>query len=86
MEAGENVFEWIWDGLPPAERIIFSAVASAADENAVIAADDLLSLLQHHGIRILLRELELAPRVLIEWEMLRCVAGGHGFFIELMRR
>jgi hypothetical protein len=29
LEAGENVFEWIWDGLPPAERVIFSAVAGA---------------------------------------------------------
>ena len=86
LEAGENIFEWIWDGLPPAERIIFSAVASATDENAVIAEDALLSLLQHHGIRILIRELELAPKTLIEWEMLHRVDGGYGFFIELMRR
>jgi len=27
LEAGENVFEWIWDGLSPAERVIFSAIA-----------------------------------------------------------
>lgn len=25
FERGENVFEWIWEGLPPAERIIFAA-------------------------------------------------------------
>ena len=86
LEAGENIFEWIWDGLPPAERIIFSAVAGVTDENTVMSEDDLLSLLQGHGIRILIRELELAPKTLIEWEMLRHVDGGYGFFIELMRR
>ena len=24
LEAGQNIFEWIWDGLPPAERVIFA--------------------------------------------------------------
>ena len=86
LEAGENMFEWIWDGLPPAERVIFSAVAGATGENAVITEDELMSILQRHGIRILIRELELAPKTLIEWEMLRRADGGYGFFIELMRR
>jgi tetratricopeptide (TPR) repeat protein len=86
LEAGENVFEWIRDGLPPAERVIFSAVAGATGENAVITEDELMSILQRHGIRILIRELELAPKTLIEWEMLRLADGGYGFFIELMRR
>jgi tetratricopeptide (TPR) repeat protein len=86
LEPGENVFEWIWDGLPPAERVIFSAVAGATGENAVITEDELMSILQRHGIRILIRELELAPKTLIEWEMLRLADGGYGFFIELMRR
>lgn len=86
LEAGENVFEWIWDGLPPAERIIFSAVAGVTDEHTAMSEEDLLSLLQGHGIRILIRELELAPQTLIAWEMLRRVDGGYGFFIELIRR
>jgi hypothetical protein len=30
LEAGENIFEWIWDGLPPAERVIFAAIAAAS--------------------------------------------------------
>ena len=86
LESGENIFEWIWDGLPPAERVIFSAIAGATDENAVITEDELTNILQRHGIRILIRELELAPKTLHEWEMLRRVDGGYGFFIELMRR
>ncbi len=86
LEAGENVFEWIWDGLPPAERVISSAIAGATAEKALITEDELTGILQHHGIRILIRELELAPKTLIEWEMLRRTAGGYGFFTELMRR
>ena len=86
LEAGENIFEWIWDGLPPAERVIFSAVAEVTGANEVISEEELTGVLQRHGIRILIRELELAPKTLIEWEMLRRVDGGYGFFIDLMRR
>jgi tetratricopeptide (TPR) repeat protein len=86
LEAGENIFEWIWDGLPPAERVIFAAIAAATDEHSVVGEEQLTQLLQSQGVRILTRELELAPRTLVEWEMLRQVDGGYRFFIELMRR
>lgn len=86
LEAGENIFEWIWDGLPPAERVIFSAIASNTAEGAVVNEEHLLATLQDSGVRILVRELELAPRTLIEWGMLKEADGGYAFFIELMRR
>jgi hypothetical protein len=86
LEAGQNAFEWIWDGLPPAERVIFAAIAEATEDGSVISEDDLLELLQSHGIRILVRELELAPKTLVEWEMLRQVDGGYTFRVELLRR
>ena len=86
LEAGEHFFEWVWGGLPPAERVIFSAVAGATIEKPLITEDELASILQRHGIRILIRELELAPKTLIDWEMLRRTDGGYSFFIELMRR
>jgi tetratricopeptide (TPR) repeat protein len=86
LEAGQNIFEWIWDGLPPAERVIFAAIASATNEHSVVTEEQLTQLLQSQGIRILTGELELAPRTLVEWEMLRQVDGGYQFFIELMRR
>jgi tetratricopeptide (TPR) repeat protein len=86
LEAGENIFEWVWDGLPPAERVIFSAVAEVTGTNDVITEEELTAVLQRHGIRILIRELELAPKTLIEWEMLRRVSGGYGFLVDLMRR
>jgi formylglycine-generating enzyme required for sulfatase activity len=86
LEAGNNAFEWVWDGLPPAERIIFSAIAEGTEEGQVLDEDQIVEVLQEHGIRILIRELELAPRTLVEWEMLCRVDGGYRFFIELMRR
>ncbi len=86
LEAGEHIFEWIWDGLPPAERVIFSAVAAGTDEQSVITEERLLDVLQTQGIRILIRELELAPRTLVDWQMLRTADGGYQFYVELMRR
>ena len=86
LEAGENIFEWIWDGLPPAERVIFSAVAEGTDERTILKEENLVEILQKHGIRILTRELELAPAALVNWEMFKKVEGGYAFFIELMRR
>lgn len=86
LEAGQHAFEWIWDGLPPAERLIFAAIAEATDEASLIAEYDLIAMLQDRGIRILVRELELAPRTLVDWEMLRTVEGGYAFAVELLRR
>lgn len=85
LEAGENVFQWIWDGLPPAERIISAAIARATQEHKVVSEEELLTTLQGNGIRILTRELNVAPETLVDWEVLRRVDGGYEFFIELMR-
>lgn len=86
LETGENIFEWIWDGLPPAERVIFSAVAQGTDEHSVMGEDALMDILQRSGVRILVRELEIAPRTLVDWEMLRQTPAGYCFFVELLRR
>ena len=86
LEAGQNIFEWIWDGLPPAERVISAAIAGATDEQSVVSEEQITQLLQSQGIRILTRELELAPETLVQWEMLRRIEGGYRFFSELMRR
>jgi tetratricopeptide (TPR) repeat protein len=86
LEMGGNALQWIWDGLPPAERIIFSAIASRAQEGAVFCEDDISAVLEGAGIRILVEELNLAPKTLVNWQMLEEVDGGYRFFIELMRR
>ncbi|UCC87178.1 MAG: tetratricopeptide repeat protein [Anaerolineales bacterium] len=85
LEAGNNAFEWVWDGLPPAERIVFSAIAEGTAQGQTLSEDQIGEILQQHGIRILISELQLAPRTLMNWEMLRRVDSGYRFFIELMR-
>ncbi len=86
LEAGENVFEWIWDGLPAAERVIFAAIAGSVEERSYVTKDDLLEILQRHGLRILTGELNLAPDTLVKWEMLRKTDVRYSFFVELLRR
>jgi tetratricopeptide (TPR) repeat protein len=86
LEMGGHALQWIWDGLPPAERIIFSAIAGQAQEGAVFSEDDISAALQEAGIRILVKELNLAPQTLVNWQMLERANGGYRFFVELMRR
>jgi tetratricopeptide (TPR) repeat protein len=86
LEAGNNVFVWIWNGLPPAERIIAAAIAEATATLPEIAEDELVELLQSRGVRIFVRELETAPKMLVEWELLRRTPGGYRFLVELLRR
>jgi tetratricopeptide (TPR) repeat protein len=85
-EAGENIFEWIWDGLPPAEKVICSAVAKGAPPFGAVSREGIDDILQKHGIRVMTRELELAPDALVKWEMLHMREGGYGYFTELIRR
>ncbi len=85
LEQGEHVFEWIWDGLPPAERLIFAAIAEGTEERRTVRTEDVMQLLQGHGIRILTRELELAPDLLVQWEMLSRTADGYRFPVEMLR-
>ena len=66
--------------------VIFSAIATGTDEGSIITEEKLLDVLQSQGIRILIRELELAPKTLVEWDMLKQADGGYKFFVELMRR
>lgn len=86
LEAGQNVFEWIWDGLPPAERVMLAAVAEATEGQPAVTEEQVVELLQRHGVRVLSGDLELAPRKLVEWELLRNVQGGYCCHVELLRR
>jgi tetratricopeptide (TPR) repeat protein len=85
-EAGENICEWIWDGLPPAEKVIYAAIAQATETRPFVSAPEIMEVLQRNGVRFLTRELEVAPETLVKWEMLEEKDGKYGFFIELMRR
>ncbi len=83
LKSGANAFHWIWDGLPPAERVVMAAMAEVKTE--VIHQEDIESVLNRSGVRLVVRELKLAPATLVDWELLRPVEGGFRFAVPLLR-
>ncbi len=69
-----GAFEWLWKGLPPGKRIVAAALAQAGPE--AISEEVLHRVLNENGVRVIIRELRDAPRMLIEWDLLeRAVEG-----------
>lgn len=86
LEAGRSAFQWLWESLPPAERVVFAAVAGRAGEGEAVGEEDISEALQRAGIRILVKELNLAPAAMVEWQMLEPVDGAYRVCLELLRR
>lgn len=86
LEAGQSSFQWIWEGLPAAERIVLAAIAGRAGEETGLKEEDISEILQAAGIRILVKELNLAPGRLVQWQMLEQVGGAYRVSVELLRR
>lgn len=84
LRSATNALEWLWDGLKPAQRIVASALAEAGP--TVISADELATRLQQSGVRILVGELQDAPRTLQDWDLLQPGGEGYHFRVELLRR
>ena len=83
LETSRNSMQWIWDGLPPAERVVISALAEAGDRP--INQNDLEHVLQESGVRVVIRELQSAPQLLQEWDLIEPVQDGYCFRVELLR-
>jgi tetratricopeptide (TPR) repeat protein len=84
LEASRNILEWLWDALPPAERIVASAIAKAHTE--VITKTQLDQFLNENGVRQIVRELHEAPKLLKEWDLIKePVAESYCFQVELLR-
>ncbi len=83
LEASRNTLEWLWDGLPPAERVVASALAEAGP--GPITQEGLERLLHESGVRVLTRELQNAPQLLEGWDRIEPADGGHRFRVELLR-
>ncbi|RKZ91729.1 MAG: hypothetical protein DRR19_06425 [Candidatus Parabeggiatoa sp. nov. 1] len=79
-----NTLEWLWDGLPPAERVVASTLAGAGAK--VITDIQLEELLRKSGVQIIIRELHNAPRLLQELDLIEPADGGYRFRVELLRR
>ena len=87
MDASRNALEWIWNGLPPAERVVISALAEAGPY--VITQEKLEQILHNSGVRVLIRELRDAPTLLQEWDLIEPSNGkkdNYTFRVELLRR
>ena len=83
LETSRNSMQWIWDGLPPAERVVISALAEAGEHP--ISQNDLEHVLQESGVRVVIRELQSAPQLLQEWDLIEPVQDGYRFRVELLR-
>jgi tetratricopeptide (TPR) repeat protein len=84
LEQGANAFQWIWNGLPPSERLAMAAMAGTG--KLTITREQLQAALQKDGVRLLLPELELAPENLLKWDLLRRTPSGYRFAIPLLQR
>jgi tetratricopeptide (TPR) repeat protein len=84
LKFGANAFNWLWDGLPPAERVVVAAMAEIPEE--IITQERLIETLNQSGVRLVARELEFAPETLIDWEVLIESDGAFRFAVPLLRR
>lgn len=84
LEAGRNSLEWLWNGLPSAGRIVVSALAGSGINP--ITADELIRILSESGVRVVIRELQEAPRLLQEWDLIEPGPEPYRFRVELLRR
>ena len=84
LDSSRNTLEWLWQGLPPAERVVASALAEAGPKP--ITELELEKLLHESGVRVVIRELQNAPHLLQEWDLLEPAdEGGYRFRVELLR-
>jgi len=85
IEASESALGWLWKGLPPAEQVVASALAEAG--NRVITEKQLEDLLTQSGVKVVIRELQTAPGLLKDWDLIEGTAKeGYRFRVELLRR
>ncbi len=84
LDASRHRMTWLWEGLPPAERIVASALAEAASQTMTESA--LEKKLYDSGVHVVIRELQNAPRSLQDWGLLILTEEGYQFEVELIRR
>ncbi|PID56371.1 hypothetical protein CSB45_11855 [candidate division KSB3 bacterium] len=85
LEQGANAFQWIWNSLPPAERVIMAAIAECQDDE--ISLDTLTDILRRSKVSLILRELKLAPETLVLSDLLRRSSNDHyRFAVPMLRR
>jgi hypothetical protein len=84
LDVSGKYLEYLWDALLPAERVIAAAIAEAV--KPVINDSNLEKCLYENGVRVFIRQLQNAPRLLQDWDLLEYRDDGYYFKIELIRR
>jgi tetratricopeptide (TPR) repeat protein len=84
LEASANSLEWVWQGLASAERYVVSVLAEV--NSKAINQKELEYLLVEKGVRIVIHQLQSAPKILQEWDIIEPVENGYKFRVELLRR
>ena len=84
LNASRNSLEWLWDGLPPTERVIVSALAQT--KSVVKTEADLEALLRQSGVHVQIRDLQNALHLLQNWDLIELTTvSGYRFRVELIR-
>ncbi|MCB9134695.1 MAG: ATP-binding protein [Anaerolineales bacterium] len=86
LTASHAAMEWIWDGLPPAERVVISAMANAGE--GLITQEKLKQTLNESGIYYIDNELKDAPQMLAAWDLIEREKDqeSYHYSVELFRR
>jgi tetratricopeptide (TPR) repeat protein len=84
LEQGANAFQWMWNGLTPAEKVTLAAMAGTGQ--LTVSRQALRNWLKHRGSGSFRRELEMAPEGLLKRDLLRQADGGYRFAIPLLQR
>jgi branched-chain amino acid transport system substrate-binding protein len=84
LASARSALEWLWNGLPPAERVVASALAEAGP--GPITQEALERLLRDSGVRVIIRDLQNAPQLLQAWDLIEPAEGGYCFRVELLRQ
>lgn len=84
LEQGANAFQWIWNGLQPAEKVLLAAMASSG--NLCVMENQLGPLLQLRGAELKSHEVEGALSRLVRSDLLRRDGCGYRFSIPMLQR
>jgi tetratricopeptide (TPR) repeat protein len=87
LKASDSAFDWIWDGLGPAEKVYIAAFANIANERETISEQRVINILHDHASRLKIDEVDRAPHYLEERRVLENVGNNeYRFAIDLFRR
>jgi ABC-type amino acid transport substrate-binding protein len=84
LATSDSAFRWLWDGLPPAERLVISALATDASAITKTQLED--HLLHNSEVPVGCLKMPYALRLLQEWDLIELVKGCYRFRVELLRR